>query len=594
MNWTKQHKAALSSSFIWVVLLAVSLSGMKSDPGPARPVLTFRNTAPGVQYVGSQVCETCHFAIGRSFRKTWMGQSMHPAGDGAGLPLPATVRVARLHRIFSVYRRNGALYQSEYEQKGKKLVFKEEEKLVYKVGAGDNGYSYLVRRGDWLFEAPLSWYAKRHAWGPSPGYESEDLGFSRLIRPGCLGCHSGRARWAAPGSTRLLQPALAEPAIGCERCHGPGSLHVAEREKALPLRGGYDSSIVNPARLPMALADNICMSCHQEGDAQVLPPGKRYGDFRPGTPLARSLALFELPPGKGQKPDSVLVHYASSLHLSRCYLASNGHLGCLTCHDPHVQPAAAEAPAWFRSRCLTCHSETSCKLPPARRQAMHPADNCVGCHMPRRKLAANVVAHSALTDHRIERTPNEPLPRVPASLQSPGLIDLDPAPSAPLSPLTLLAAYEQLLPQHPQLAPNFVGLLRKLVTTSPNDPAVLAALARDALLAVPPRRQQAIVDLEGELRTGRLRSADDARERQLLARLLIQQKQPAEATHWLMPAATKQVWNARLILLLGQALLQAHHPAQAVAWLQQGLNWSPQSDQLRALLQQARHETQAK
>jgi len=39
------------------------------------------------------------------------------------------------------------------------------------------------------------------------------------------------------------------------------------------------ASIVNPGRLPPALADNICMFCHQTGDVRVLKPNKSYEIF---------------------------------------------------------------------------------------------------------------------------------------------------------------------------------------------------------------------------------------------------------------------------------------------------------------------------
>ena len=62
------------------------------------------------------------------------------------------------------------------------------EKLAYVVGAGENGYSYIIRRGDFLFQAPLSFYTKSGTWDLSPGHE---LGFNRPIPLGCAAFHSG-------------------------------------------------------------------------------------------------------------------------------------------------------------------------------------------------------------------------------------------------------------------------------------------------------------------------------------------------------------------------------------------------------------------
>ena len=148
---------------------------------------------------------------------------------------------------------------------------------------------------------------------------------------------------------------------------------------------GATHSIVNPAKLKPWLADNICMSCHQNGDAMVLRPGKDYRDFKPGMPLDDTLAIFMVPPRRDSPQTDLLEHYFS-MTLSKCYRGSAGRLSCITCHDPHVEPAKQEAPAQFRAKCLECHNEKSCALPAATRQRKTPPDDCAGCHMPKRQV----------------------------------------------------------------------------------------------------------------------------------------------------------------------------------------------------------------
>src|SRR5690349_16036 len=122
--------------------------------------------------------------------------------------------------------------------------------------------TYAVRRGDFLFQAPLSFYSKPLQWDLSPGYETTGEGFGRPMHEACIVCHSGRAR-SVPGRDGLYEnPPFAEPAVGCENCHGPGALHVKERQGAASGRREADRSIVNPARLNARLADDICMKCH--------------------------------------------------------------------------------------------------------------------------------------------------------------------------------------------------------------------------------------------------------------------------------------------------------------------------------------------
>ena len=208
---------------------------------------------------------------------------------------------------------------------------------------------------------------------------------------------------------------------------------------------------MNPKRLPARLAEDICMQCHQGGDARVLLPGKTYADFRPGTPLLDTVAIFGV--AQAAKDTDLLEHHAS-MKLSKCYRATNGKLGCLTCHDPHEQPGAAEAPAYFRAKCLTCHNERSCRLDAAarhtyrRRPTIASDVTCPGA-------AWNASAHSALTNHRIPSRPEAAAKATSLEGSLPGLPGLtlfNPAGSRAELPLvTRLAAYGELLPRAPSL-----------------------------------------------------------------------------------------------------------------------------------------------
>ena len=89
---------------------------------------------------------------------------------------------------------------------------------------------------------------------------------------------------------------------------------------------------------------------------------------------------------------------------SRCFRASQGRLGCMSCHDPHEVPDPAEKVAYFREKCLACHADKGCKLPEPERLARNREDYCAGCHMPVSKAVDAV--HIAVRDHRILREPD--------------------------------------------------------------------------------------------------------------------------------------------------------------------------------------------
>jgi hypothetical protein len=244
--------------------------------------------------------------------------------------------------------------------------------------------------------------------------------------------------------------------------------------------------IVNPAHLTPYMADNICMACHQAGDVRVLKPGKTYKDIRPGLPLDDILSILMVPPTRESPPSVDHVDHYYSMTLSKCYRASKGKLSCITCHNPHVEPSREEAPAYFNSKCLTCHTNQSCKLSLKTRMQQQPANNCIGCHMPQRNI--QVISHSSATNHRIIATLDEPFPDVTfkqTTVALPDLIDLNPAHlpvsgqhAAPPSLLTLLQAYGELAENRPQYVTSYLRVLDQLEKTQPENSLVQAALGR--------------------------------------------------------------------------------------------------------------------
>lgn len=499
-------------------------------------MLSPRIYAESPRYTGSKVCAGCHSAIYRSYAKTAMGNSMSiatPEGPDPSVRIHSEV----LNRDFTLSSDKSTLYQTESQHEGDRTVFENTQKLVYAIGSGENGKSFIVQRGGYLFQAPLSYYSRTGKWDLSPGFENSDQGFNRPIYDACITCHAGRAQPVPRRDGLYLNPPFQELAIGCENCHGPGQLHVDQKSRKL--RSPPGGSIVNPARLSARVAEDICIKCHQGGDTRALLPGKEYSDFLPGTALLETVAIVSLPPKDSQ---SDLLEHELSMKLSKCYRASNGRLSCLTCHDPHQQPAADEAPGYFRQRCLTCHAAKDCKQSLPVRLAQQPPDNCIGCHMPKRDIQR--ISHSALTNHRIPVRADEALPAVPAELSSPqlpGLLLLDATQgSPPLPEITRLSIYGELLNRDPQFQTPYFAILENLSHSMPDDPLVLAALGRKALLE---KNDHAIDYLSRAVRSGT----------------------PAKAT----------------FIDLAEALTQAGRGAEAIPVLEQANDLYPYSPEIR-------------
>src|ERR1700732_314929 len=114
----------------------------------------YLNTQPGVDYVGDQVCGSCHSTEYKSFKQTAMGRSASiPSQDDLqSLVKPATFSNSILNRTYSVYSRNGKMYHEESQRDTEgQLVFSETHEIAYVVGAGEVGKSYLVGNGDAFF-----------------------------------------------------------------------------------------------------------------------------------------------------------------------------------------------------------------------------------------------------------------------------------------------------------------------------------------------------------------------------------------------------------------------------------------------------------
>jgi hypothetical protein len=423
--------------------------------------------APG--YTGSKVCARCHSAIYSKYLNTAMGRSVVRAQETRRLGPIQPVRITESGITYELSRQGDDLYQTEYRQNGSgQDVFRASWKLEYAIGSGANGITYAIRRGNYLFEAPLSYYAKTHSWELSPGDEKTSTGFSRLVPEGCIACHSGRARPAADNAGLYLDPPFAEMAIGCENCHGPGEFHASH-----PAKG----TIVNPARLSPRRASDICMNCHEAGDTRTFQPGRTSADFRPGESLSDTVAILKIPPRPADASKDLLEHNFSMM-LSRCYRASNGRMGCLTCHDPHASASGTSSSPSYNAKCLTCHTDSSCRLAVALRA--REASGCIGCHMPKANIG--FIAHSALTNHRVVRKTGEPFPEEAYHLTAPDLPDLiyvNRTREKPLTPLMLLQAYGELSDRAPEYRDRYLQTLGQFPTQG-DIPLINAALGLKA------------------------------------------------------------------------------------------------------------------
>ena len=562
----------------WSVFAATKPSRQKNTVAEQKSARVAKD-----EYVGSKACASCHSSQYESFLRTRMGRSLEPVTPATvqAFKVPAEYSSQTLDRHFSVLAPQGRLFESEWETSpGGEEVFRNAQEVKWIVGAGANGYSALVQRGEFLFEAPLSYYSSMNEWQPSPGYESTDNGFNRPVLAGCISCHSGRPNPVDETSGRFGPVPFSQTAIGCENCHGPGAAHV----RAMHVNDArHGMHIVNPDKLSADLENDICMSCHEAGDARVLRPGKTFQDFRPGTPLDATWSIFMVPLKRGALDDRDHVQHFFEMSMSKCFRASSGQLRCATCHDPHVEPAKEEAPAYFNAKCVECHASRACKLPMETRHKA--ADNCIGCHMPQR--AATETAHTSLTNHRILARPGEPWPDEAFEQTTQALPDLvhvnriagsaDDVPA-----VTLVEAYRELAERMPEFKDSYARVLSEAEQTDPDKAQVQVALGKRDLGNG--ELDQAIGHLQKaiELEPGR------ALAHSYMSQALAQAGRDADAVTASEKAVELEPYNPLFQKALIDELIAARQYEKAIAAMEHYMELFPEDSFMRRMLEIAK------
>lgn len=530
--WLAAGLLAALAGTSWVVWQARSRwdSGPSPDADPAGDG-PFLNTRAGVRYTGDGACAGCHPDTAAAYSRHPMGRSLAPVASATPVERYDAAAAGGFRKggwQFSVQHQGGRVFHRA-TRPGTEGAVQAEAEVTYALGSGERGRSYLTNRGGYLFQSPVSWFTQKGTWDLSPGF-SEQTQFDRPVQPLCLYCHSNGAEAVEHTLNHYEEPLFkGGAAIGCERCHGPGELHVRFREEGGGT-AGIDHTIVNPRHLEPALRDGVCQQCHLQGAERILRAGRRQGDYRPGLPLHDYWSVFvssvggETPPNpRREGTDQKAVGQVEQTRSSRCFQASGGKLGCTSCHDPHRLPASAERAAFYRGRCLQCHGDqgfggetpptrSSCGLPPSVRRGKDPEDSCVACHMPR--FATSDIAHTAVTDHRIPRRAGEaraggPRPAGEGDALVHFHADLVPAGDNGVSrDLGVVLAEQAWKARTPGLARRALPLLERAVRNDPEDVAAweaqggaLAMLGRpDEALAVfqtallkAPRRERTLV-----------------------------------------------------------------------------------------------------
>ncbi len=170
----------------------------------------------------------------------------------------------------------------------------------------------------------------------------------------CADCHESKVtRFQGATHALLVAQGANVVNIGCESCHGPGSVHEES--------GGERGTIVNPRRSPEA-----CFQCHLDKRAEFSLPHTHPVAKGPLELTTAKVSCVDCHnPHEGSTVIAGGTEMASQADVcGKCHVAQRGPFvyeheamreGCVTCHSPHGSPNAKMLTERNATLCLKCH-----------------------------------------------------------------------------------------------------------------------------------------------------------------------------------------------------------------------------------------------
>ncbi len=163
----------------------------------------------------------------------------------------------------------------------------------------------------------------------------------------CAQCHEGiTSNFHDATHANLMAEGENAKNVGCESCHGPGSIHSQQ--------GGGAGSIVNPAKNP-----ETCFQCHLDKRSEFAMPYSHPID-KVGCSDCHESHQGDAVVGGGTNLQG------SNESCLKCHDAIRGPYvfeheamrdGCTSCHNPHGTVNAKMLKARNAAACLQCHNQ---------------------------------------------------------------------------------------------------------------------------------------------------------------------------------------------------------------------------------------------
>ena len=358
------------------------------DPDPGQSDESTPATAPAT-YLGSVACEGCHASQYRHWADSHHALAMAEASPTTVLGDFSDVR-------FSLHGQNTGFTTSEDGY----IVTTETDSGVesltvrYTFGVDPLQQYLLSLPGGRVQALAIAWDSRDAARGgqrwfhlnPEDPVAPDDplhwTGLAYNWNSNCADCHSIGVTKGFRAEDDEYQTDFIELSVGCEACHGPGSMHAQVPEQSY-----------GPALDAAVSQVEVCAPCHSRRSqlAEGFRAGDEYLDFY--RPAFLQAPLYH---PDGQILDEVYV-YGSFLQ-SKMYRRG---VRCTDCHEPHRAALRVDRNAL----CLQCHSLAgNSRFPTLARQNYDDVSHhyhepgsdgarCVSCHMPGRTYMGVDVRH---------------------------------------------------------------------------------------------------------------------------------------------------------------------------------------------------------
>lgn len=203
----------------------------------------------------------------------------------------------------------------------------------------------------------------------------------------CMSCHISQGETFAKttmGRIFLKNPRSQHEKLGCEACHGPGSVHVAKKgAEDDGLEGIFTFDADSPRSIPERNAK--CLTCH-ENDKRTHWKGSAHE--------TRNLACTSCHQIMDKvSPRNQLIKATEAETCTQCHKdrkaqlwrsshmpVREGKLNCTSCHNPHgTANEKLLKETTVNETCYTCHAD---KRGPYLFEHAPARDNCLSCHEP--------------------------------------------------------------------------------------------------------------------------------------------------------------------------------------------------------------------